>query len=270
MSPASAEELELHRRLVDGDPMASADLFCRYAEGLVEDLAVRYDRIAAHDRGLVSSAVTDAVLDYIAHPARYRPGKKNLRGYLRMSAVGDLLNLWRRVPRPEKAGWVESLDELVECGACPVCEVVGRLQDFDVYHDPVKALCRAWRHLLERLPDSSPARLAQILDESVALLSETGNSIVRVGRELDLRVPGIEILRRLWRQVCELVPHRGERQAFVLMLCGVRETGAYARALQLSHLPLGEQRKEVKRVKDRLVKRLRRADWSGFTGKGMG
>jgi hypothetical protein len=250
---------------VDGDPTASADLFCRYAEGLVEDLAVRYDRIAAHDRGMVSSAVTDAVLDYIAHPARYRPGKKNLKGYLRMSAVGDLLNLWRGVPRPEKAGWVESLDEMVERGGCPVCDVVGRLPEIDVCNDPVKAICRAWRQLLERLPDSGPAKLVQILDKSVALVSKSGNSIVGVGGEPGLRVPGVEILWRLWRRVCELVPDRGERRAFVLMLCGVRETSAYARALRISHLPWGEQCREVKRVKDRLKKRLRRADWSGFT-----
>jgi hypothetical protein len=270
MSPASVEELKLHKRLVDGDPTASAELYDRYAEGLVEDLAVQYDRIAAHDRGLVSSAVTDAVLNLIAHPARYRPGAKNLRGYLRMSAVGDLLNLWRRVPRPEKAGRVKSLDELVERGMCPACDVVGRRQELDVYHDPVRAVCRAWRRLVERAPDRSPAKLVQILDESVALASKSGNSIVGVGHELDPAVPGVEILRRLWRRVRELVPDRGERQAFVLMLCGVRETGAYARTLQIAHLPWGEQRKEVKRVKDRLVKRLRRADWRGFTGKTAG
>ena len=100
MSPASARELELHSRLVDGDPMACAELYDRYAEGLAEDLAHRYDRIAAHDQGLVSAAVTDAIFAYTADPTRYRPGDKNLRGYLRMAAVGDLLNLWRRVPVP--------------------------------------------------------------------------------------------------------------------------------------------------------------------------
>jgi hypothetical protein len=267
MSPASAEELELHRRLVDGDPAASAELYDRYTESLIEDLAVRYDRIASHDRGLISSAVTDAVLDLIAHPAKFRPGVKNLRGYLRMSAVGDLLNLWRKVPRPEKTGRVKSLDELVERGTCPVCDLEGCQRDLNVCHDPVKAICRAWQQLLERTPDSSPAKLVQILDESVALVSKSGNSIIGVGREPNSGVPGIEILRRLWRRVRELVPDRGECQAFVLMLCGVREPGAYARALQIAHLPWGEQCREVKRVKDRLVKRLRRADWSGFVGK---
>jgi hypothetical protein len=267
VSPASFEELELHRRLVDGDPTASAELYDRYTAGLIEDLTVRYDRIAAHDRGLVSSAVTDALFDYVAHPGRYRTGEKNLAGYLRMSAVGDLLNLWRRVPRSEKAGWVTSLDELIERGTCPVCDVVGRLQEIDVYSDAVKAICRAWRQLLERLPDSSPAKLVQILDTSVALLSDSGNSIVGIGRELDLGVPGIQILWRFWRRVQALVPDRGERQAFVLMLCGVRETGAYARALRISYMPVSEQRREAKRVKDRVRKRLQRADWSGFSEK---
>ena len=270
MAPASAKELELHRRLVDGDPMACAELYDWYAKDLIEDLAHRYDRIAAHDRDLVSSAVTDAVFDYVAHPARYRPGKKNLKGYLRMSAVGDLLNLWRKVPKPEQVGWIRSLDELIEREMCPVCDVTGHLQDLDVDHHSVKTLCRAWRHLLERLPDSSPAQIVYILDKSVELAPESGNRLVRDVRGLGLEFPVARILRRFWRRVRKLVPDTGERQVFVLMLCGVRETNAHTRVLQISHLPLSEQRKEVKRVKDRLVKRLQRADWRCLAGKGIG
>jgi hypothetical protein len=270
MSPASPEELELHRRLVDGDPMACAELYNRYTEDLIEDLAIQYNGIAAHDRDLVSSAVTDAVFDYIAHPTRYRPNEKNLKGYLRMSAVGNLLNLWHRVPGPEKAGWVRSLDEMCERGVCPVCSMVGRLQGVDDYDDSVQAICRAWRHLLEQLPDSSPAELVQILDKGVALIPRSRNSIVKASRDLETGVLGMQILWRLWQRVRERVPDRRERQTFVLMLCGVRETGVYARALELSHLPLREQRNEVKRVKDRVKKRLQRADWSGLSGKEAG
>ena len=111
MAPASAEELDLHRRLVEGDPAASTELYDRYGKTLVRNLATQYDRIAMHDRGLVASAVTDAVLNYVSDPARYRPAERNLPGYLHMSAAGDLLNLWRKVPVPEKTGLVESLEE---------------------------------------------------------------------------------------------------------------------------------------------------------------
>ncbi len=49
-----------------------------------------------------------------------------------------------------------------------------------------------------------------------------------------------------------------DRQLFLLMLNGVRETEPYAEILQLTSQPLPEQRREVKRAKDRLTKRLTR------------
>lgn len=51
----------------------------------------------------------------------------------------------------------------------------------------------------------------------------------------------------------------GEARALALMRQGERRTDAYARSLGLAHLPVAEQRREVKRVKDRLHKRLERA-----------
>ncbi|WP_420628311.1 RNA polymerase sigma factor [Candidatus Leptofilum sp.] len=49
-----------------------------------------------------------------------------------------------------------------------------------------------------------------------------------------------------------------DRQLFLLMLNGVRETEPYADILQISTIPITEQRREVKRAKDRLTKRLQR------------
>lgn len=51
----------------------------------------------------------------------------------------------------------------------------------------------------------------------------------------------------------------GEVQALGLLECGERRTELWSAALGLSHLPLRQQRAEVKRVKDRLKKRLLRA-----------
>lgn len=49
-----------------------------------------------------------------------------------------------------------------------------------------------------------------------------------------------------------------DRQLFLLMLNGVRETEPYAEIMQLASQPLPEQRREVKRAKDRLTKKLTR------------
>ena len=51
----------------------------------------------------------------------------------------------------------------------------------------------------------------------------------------------------------------GEAQALGLVQCGERRTELYAVALGISHLPPDQQQAEVKRVKDRLKVRLKRA-----------
>lgn len=51
----------------------------------------------------------------------------------------------------------------------------------------------------------------------------------------------------------------GEGIVLTLMNQGERSTAAFALVLGLSHLPLDEQRREVKRVKDRLKRRIERA-----------
>ncbi len=54
-----------------------------------------------------------------------------------------------------------------------------------------------------------------------------------------------------------------EEKALRLMQVGERKTAAYAVALEITHLPFKEQQKEVKRVKDRLQKRLERSENHG-------
>jgi len=50
----------------------------------------------------------------------------------------------------------------------------------------------------------------------------------------------------------------GEARVLDLMLDGERRTPAFAAALGISHLPVREQRQEVKKVKDKLKMRLKR------------
>jgi RNA polymerase sigma-70 factor, ECF subfamily len=49
-----------------------------------------------------------------------------------------------------------------------------------------------------------------------------------------------------------------DKEVLLLWLQGVRETAAYVRALNIGDLPLEEQRAQVKRRKDRVLRRLRR------------
>lgn len=51
-----------------------------------------------------------------------------------------------------------------------------------------------------------------------------------------------------------------EERVLSLMLDGERKTVAYVDAMGIGHLPLDDQRREVKRVKDRLKKRIARAE----------
>jgi hypothetical protein len=51
-----------------------------------------------------------------------------------------------------------------------------------------------------------------------------------------------------------------EERVLPLLLRKERKTSAYAEVLGITHLPLADQRKEVKRVKDRMAKRLKRAE----------
>ncbi|HKI35489.1 MAG TPA: hypothetical protein VKA46_26775 [Gemmataceae bacterium] len=54
-----------------------------------------------------------------------------------------------------------------------------------------------------------------------------------------------------------------ERRVFDLMLAGERATGVFAEALGLESQPAAEQEREVKRVKDRIKKRLERRATNG-------
>jgi hypothetical protein len=59
-------------------------------------------------------------------------------------------------------------------------------------------------------------------------------------------------------QLMSMLPNQQDRQILALRLQGERRTEAFAKILQISHLPIAEQRREVKRAKDRIDKFLRR------------
>ncbi len=96
---------------------------------------------------------------------------------------------------------------------------------------------------------------------AVALASLQGNSSLeeRPWQEAEARLalstPQLqEALERLRTEV--FTPT--EWHVVLLMLQGERQTSTYATVLGLTHLPINEQRKQVKRVKDRMRLRLKR------------
>ncbi|GER83773.1 hypothetical protein KTAU_24100 [Thermogemmatispora aurantia] len=97
---------------------------------------------------------------------------------------------------------------------------------------------------------------------SVALPLSAGNSSleeVRPWQEAEARLalsapPLQELLQRLRSETFTPI----EWRIVVLMLQGERRTSAYAAELGLTYLSIEEQRKQVKRVKDRLRSRLKR------------
>ncbi|GAB4478947.1 MAG: hypothetical protein Kow00124_24010 [Anaerolineae bacterium] len=100
--------------------------------------------------------------------------------------------------------------------------------------------------------------LAPLDDPAVALQQPDGNTQqndaeieewLQQHTDLTLR----EVLVRVEEQLSET-----EQQVLALMLEGVRETGVFAGVLGLTGLDESSQRREVKRVKDRIMQRLRR------------
>lgn len=69
---------------------------------------------------------------------------------------------------------------------------------------------------------------------------------------------GDEIEDELEHRVLAAARNDAERRACRYLVAGERATSVIARALELLHLPTAEQRREVKRFKDRLLKRIAR------------
>jgi RNA polymerase sigma-70 factor (ECF subfamily) len=64
--------------------------------------------------------------------------------------------------------------------------------------------------------------------------------------------------QRQQTRLMSMLPNQQDQQILALRLQGERRTEAFAEILQISHLPIAEQRREVKRAKDRIDKLLRR------------
>jgi RNA polymerase sigma-70 factor (ECF subfamily) len=80
----------LHQKLLGGDPVASGKIADLFLPMLVAGLNRKFHNLS--DPHLVSHAVADALLTYLAQPQKFDPQRGKLFTYLWISAQSDLLN----------------------------------------------------------------------------------------------------------------------------------------------------------------------------------
>lgn len=101
---------------------------------------------------------------------------------------------------------------------------------------------------------NSPRRLAEVPDENVALSADTRNNDVDEFSAAQATQEDEELEQLL----DGAFPETADRMVVELLRDGVRSNAPYAAALGISHLPIDQQNREVKRVKDRVKKKLLR------------
>lgn len=192
--------LEIHQRLLQGDPVAPLDATKLLLGPLIGRLRARWP---THDHDTRYDAATEVLVQYLQAPARYDPAKASMLGWLTMQAHGDLSNAYRSKQKRFEQAWV------VESGlpANPTSGEPARLED---YLPPTEAT-----------PQLDPSRLLKAISQAF---------------------PDERDLRLLWHVVVE----------------GSRSTDEAAEILGLTHLPPDERTAEVRKNKDRIMRRLRR------------
>src|SRR5438105_12212910 len=89
--PTPEEERDLHRRLMESDPVAPAELCEIYVQPLTDWL--RRSNSTSVDDHLKVGAAGDALLSLIKNPVSYRTDDgTSLFAYLKMTATGDIKN----------------------------------------------------------------------------------------------------------------------------------------------------------------------------------
>lgn len=93
--------------------------------------------------------------------------------------------------------------------------------------------------------------------EREQLASDVEDAVSRRNERADVEF-FLEEDRAFLARLREAFPDERDRRVIYLLLEGERSTAAYAAALDISGRPVDEQRAEVKRIKDRIKKRLAR------------
>jgi hypothetical protein len=195
-----ARVLGAHHRLLDGDLVASADLYELLLDPLVRALRRRWPDASWAEA--VEDAAIDALVQHVRAPERYDPARASLLGWLVWQANADLINVYRSAQRQFERN----------------VEIQSQLRN-----------------------DSDDAE----------------QSFDTVGGASD-RYPVLED-SGMWARIRVAFPDRRERE--LIWRCwveGERSTEVAAAILGLTDLPAAEQQQQVKIVKDRIKKKLRR------------
>lgn len=161
--PSPEEEVVLHQRLLEHDPLAYYDVFPMYMERIARKLeGLGYDVDVARD------AAIDAVLAYREKPERYDPQKVHLFTYVMGVARHKAMDRWRsdqaRARREKKQGDVELLrrtpkDQVEEMETyVRVRQLVDSLEEEAVLNERDRAILQ-----LYLLDEGSTEELAKVL-----------------------------------------------------------------------------------------------------------
>lgn len=144
----------LHLQFLHGDSTAFARIAEQYLEPLTAGLKRRYPALDPH---WIESAVDDALLAYYRNPEKFDASKRSLKGYLYMSANGDLINTIEREKFPQT---------LVELDAS-VTEYKVEIPDDEEWQERIFArLSPVWERVRKVLDDP--------LDEEIVTLMLDG------------------------------------------------------------------------------------------------
>src|ERR1700682_1911456 len=95
------EEIGLHRRLVEGDPVAPAELAQAYLEPLV--MFLRQTNTVKVSQDFLQEAASEALVRLIKRPTAFDASRSRARlplfTYLKMAAKGDLKNILKKEER---------------------------------------------------------------------------------------------------------------------------------------------------------------------------
>lgn len=169
---------------------------------------------------------------------------------------------------PHLTEWLQATNRHVSADLCEeaAVETMYSLLDDPTRFDPSRGKSllgflrlSARRDLLNLLRREHRHQHDGLDGNAVELTSSAGKYTGRVKGPLQLlcEQEDEEERQRLLEKV-RAISNEMEQMVLDLMLDGVRENEVYARVMAITHLPFKEQRKHVKRVKDRINKRVER------------
>jgi RNA polymerase sigma-70 factor (ECF subfamily) len=118
----------------------------------------------------------------------------------------------------------------------------------------------AYRDLLNMIAKKQRRRRREVSLQVVEETLNRGNNLIEPEIEIEHVLNGVTAEKKaeIIQMVAETFPDPCDRALLALMMDGERKTSAYCKVLGIQSIDPGEQKKVVKRHKDRITKRLQR------------